>query len=305
MPIVVPGRVTAPTRARYHRLPAEPAWFIDRDMRACHLAVLGAVLGAAVVGCAGADAMTAPAATATGSEPPNVLGLHPGETMAFEVHLAGVLAGEAQLAVGDIGDVSGKPAIVVRSRAATAGAAALVKKISDEAITTIDVATGHPLTLDSVVENNGKRTVAAARFAGSSASVTYQRTGQAQTQTKVSLPNGGTLLDAHTAMAHLRGWRAAAGDRRTVYVIGGRRLWRIDVTSVGIETIGSALGNRRTIVFAGKSYRARPNLDIETAKPARTFTVWLSDDADRVPLKVSASTELGDIVMDLTDYSRP
>ena len=37
----------------------------------------------------------------------------------------------------------------------------------------------------------------------------------------------------------------------------------------------------------------------------RTFTVYLSDDADRVPLKVVAHTELGDVVMNLTDYSRP
>ena len=44
---------------------------------------------------------------------------------------------------------------------------------------------------------------------------------------------------------------------------------------------------------------------VETDKPMRTFTVWLSDDADRVPLRVLASTELGDVTVDLTDYSRP
>ena len=44
---------------------------------------------------------------------------------------------------------------------------------------------------------------------------------------------------------------------------------------------------------------------VEANRPARTFTVWLSDDADRVPLKVSAKTELGEITVDLTDYTRP
>jgi hypothetical protein len=33
--------------------------------------------------------------------------------------------------------------------------------------------------------------------------------------------------------------------------------------------------------------------------------VWLSDDADRVPLKVAAQTELGEIVMKLVDWQRP
>ena len=58
------------------------------------------------------------------------------------------------------------------------------------------------------------------------------------------------------------------------------------------------------IRLIGESYRARPNFVPETPRPTRTFTVWLSDDADRVPLKVAAKTELGDVVMNLTEYSR-
>ena len=105
-------------------------------------------------------------------------------------------------------------------------------------------------------------------------------------------------------MAQLRGWRAAPGTRRTVFVVGGRRLWRIDVTYAGQDTIGSAIGNRRAIRLSGASYRARPDFSPETPRPTRTFTVWLSDDADRVPLKVAAKTELGDVVMNLTEYNR-
>jgi hypothetical protein len=146
---------------------------------------------------------------------------------------------------------------------------------------------------------------ATARFSGSSANVTYQRAQDPEPKKLVLNFGKVTVFDAHTAMAQLRGWKASKGAERTVFVIGGRRLWRIDVTHAGEETIGSALGNRRALVFKGKSYRAKANMQLETSKAARTFTVWLSDDADRVPLKVVAATELGDIVMDLTDYSRP
>ncbi len=260
---------------------------------------------AVLVGCAGADAMTSqqPAAAAE-AEPADTLGLHPGETMAFEVHLSGVLAGEAQLAVGQPGELDGRQVIVVKSRAATAGAAALLKQISDEATSVIDVETGRPISLESLIVNSGKRTTASAKFSGGSAEVTYQRPTDAAPKTQ-KLNFGNVIVnDAHTAMAQLRGWKATKGSVRTVYVIGGRRLWRIDVTYAGEQTIGSSLGNRRAIMFEGKSYRAKPNMTIESTKPARTFTVWLSDDADRVPLKVTATTELGDIIMDLTDYSR-
>ena len=106
-------------------------------------------------------------------------------------------------------------------------------------------------------------------------------------------------------MAQIRGWRPAPGTRRTVFVVGGRRLWRIDVRYVGTETIGSSVGNRRAIHIDGASYHARPNFGLEGDKPVRTFSVWLSDDADRVPLKMTAHTELGDVTMDLTEYNRP
>jgi hypothetical protein len=265
-------------------------------------------VAAALAGCASADAMASqsPGGAEAVVQPP-ALGLYPGETMAFEVHLAGVLAGEAQVAVGEVGDVNGVQAIVVKSRAATAGAVALVKAISDEATTVIDVVTGRPLSLSATLSSNGKVSTAAATFAGDgkSASVTYRRPQDTADKTTIVKFGDREVYDAHTAMAAMRGWRAQKGAQRTVWVIGGRRLWRIDMTYSGEETIGSALGNRPAIVLDGKGYRARGNMAVDENKPGRTFRVWLSDDADRVPLKVTATTELGEVVMDLTEYQRP
>lgn len=257
---------------------------------------------AAVAGCAGAEAMTLPQ-TAPQVTQHGELGLHPGESMAYEVQLAGVLVGEAQLAVGDIGIVDGRKAIVVKSRAATAGAAAFIKKMVDESTTVIDVETGRPLQVDTLVVNGDKQITATAKFTGSIANVTYQRSSEKPQVIKIDFKTE-ALHDMHTAMAQLRGWRATPGTTRTVFIVGGRRLWRIEMKYIGEETIGSTVGNRRAIIYEGTSYRVRRDLSIESKKPARSFRVWLSDDADRVPLKCSAKTELGDIVMDLIDYTR-
>jgi hypothetical protein len=264
----------------------------------------------ALVGC-GAEAYTAPRAPST---PPPVtangreLGLNPGETMSYDVQLAGVLVGQAQLAVGEIGMIDGKRAIVVKSRAATAGAAALVKNIVDESTTVIDVDTGRPLKVDMLYEASGKKTIATVRFDGKIVDVTFKRHEEDKPRTiKVDFKATGdtALHDMHTAMAEIRGWRATPGGTRTVFLVGGRRLWRIEMKYLGEETVSTAVGSRRAIVFEGASYRARKDLTTESPKAQRTFKVWLSDDADRVPLKCSAQTELGDIVMELTDYQRP
>lgn len=272
------------------------------------------LLAVAAAGCAGAEATTLPPSAPAARPAPTAaaeITLHPGEAMAFEVRLAGILAGEAQLAVGQLGAYDGHRAVVVKSRAATAGAAAMVRHIVDEATTVIDLDTGRPLALDTLVEQGDSKVTASAKFTDNVADITYMRSGEKQPHKLrldfakgIAAVPGVTVHDAISAMVQLRGWRAEPGTRRTVFVVGGRRLWRIDVTYAGREAIGSALGNRRAIRFTGESYRARRDFSPETARPTRTFTVWLSDDADRVPLKVVAATELGDIVMDLTEYSR-
>ena len=257
--------------------------------------------------CAGAEAMTLPQTAKPGvvATSTNEVGLNPGETMAFEVRLGGVLAGEAALAVGELGEFEGKKAVVVKSRANTAGAAALIKRIADEATTVIDMGTGRPLKLDTIVEMGQRKTVAEARFTGTIADVTYKRSDDPNPHNYKINFGTQTVHDTHSAMAQIRGWRPAAGTTRSVFVVGGRRLWRVDVKFIGVETVGSAVGNRRAIKFEGASFRARPNFTVETDKPMRTFTVWLSDDADRVPLRVLANTELGDVTVDLTEYARP
>src|SRR5450432_876305 len=104
----------------------------------------------------GADIAASPAPHAVVA-PASEVGLFPGETMTFEVRLGGLLAGEAQLAVGQLGTTSGHREIIVKSRAATAGAVGLVKHVVDEATTAIDLDTGRPVQLDTVVEMGDKR----------------------------------------------------------------------------------------------------------------------------------------------------
>ena len=150
-----------------------------------------------------------------------------------------------------------------------------------------------------------KKTVASATFQPTFAEVKFQRNEDKVPNVFRVDTRGGKLHDAHSAMAQMRGWKATPGTVRTVNVIGGRRIWRVDVKYVGEETIGGIAGNRRAVVYEGVSFRARRDLQAESTKPSRKFRVWLSDDADRVPLKVVANTELGEVVMSLTEYSRP
>jgi hypothetical protein len=262
-----------------------------------------------VAGCAGVDAMPQVPSAAAATSANTGIGFYAGETMAYEVHLAGLLVGEAQLAVGEpaVG-ADGKRALAVKSRIAAAGTASLVTSIVDESTTLIDADNGRPLRVDTVVVNGDKRITVAATFSGTVAEVVFRRAAKGVEETPRTSKldfKAAAAHDMHTAMGALRNWRPEDGSAKSVYIIGGRRLWRIDLAHRGTATIGTRSGNRRAIILEGTTYRARNNLAIESDKPARSFKVWLSDDGDRVPLRCEAQTEYGAVVMELVEYVGP
>jgi hypothetical protein len=265
------------------------------------------LLLAACSGAAGAALpVEAPApmpATAPGTT--TAPGFLPGETMAFEVTLGGMLVGEAALAVGQRGTVSGVDALSVRSRLATAGAVALIKTVEDDVTTTLDADSGLPMHVASDVTFGDSRYHSDAEFSGSSVKVRWTRpTGKGSGVLRFHFGQA-SAVDSHAAMAQIRQWQASAGERRTLWVLSGKRLWRADITMGGREVMGSRLGNRRAVRLTGVAYRSKPDLSVEPGKAPRRFEVWISDDADRVPLRVNAITEYGNVIIDLIDYQRP
>ncbi len=272
-----------------------------------HIASLVAIALSAL-GCGGTES-TGPSGpvTPTAIEPSgnDALGLFPGESMTFLVKLAGIEVGEAALVVGEI-DTSVQPArISVHSRINASGAAALVTTFIDDATTSIAIATGQPLALAMSVVQGKKSYTANATFSATGAEVLYQKPEDLAPKPISFNFQGRPVHDAHSAMADLRHWRPQLGAQRSVFIIGGRRLWRIDLTAANAEVVGTALGNRKAQRLNGKAYRARGDLSVDTGPPGRTFSVWISDDGDRVPLRVTAETELGSVEIDLQEYNRP
>jgi hypothetical protein len=275
----------------------------------CRTVALAVVLvGAAGCGGAGASAREPHPIVPTSAVVPPLgepaMGLHPGESMTFAVSLGGVEAGEAAFAVGEQGVVDGKPALVVTSRIASAGLFKMVKDISDNLTSTIDLETGLPVTITADVSDPPRNYHADGRFAGGVVDLDWYKQDGKVHHTHYDFGDV-DAHDAHTAMASVRTWDGEPGDSRRLYVIGGRRIWQTDVTWVGRETIGTALGNIAAVRLDGVSVRVSSRLREEKGRTPRTFSVWMSDDGDRVPLRVVAHTELGDIVIELTGYERP
>jgi hypothetical protein len=260
----------------------------------------------ALAACGGADLNALPPTLTPGAVDTDdeIIGFSPGEQLAFEVRVAGVLAGEAQFVAGQPGVVEGRRSIAVSSVIRTAGAFALIKEVKDDVTSIIDLEQMRPVRTTSDVVFGPRRYHAETSFTDHGASIQYTPHGET-TRSLVYDFGDAVVHDAHSSMALVRTWTAEPGERIGLWVIGGRRIWRTEVWAVGTEVIGTFMGNQSALRLDGSSVRVHPDLKPDTRKPPRTWSVWLSDDADRVPLRFSAHTELGDIVIELVAYERP
>lgn len=261
--------------------------------------------GGAAAGVLEPDLVGTPAepATAAVAADPGLAAVQPGESMRFEVRMAGMLAGDASFTTGEPGEHDGRRAIAISSRLGTAGAFAMVKDIRDDATSVLDLDTLLPVSTTSDVRFGGRVVHTETHFAGKRAVIDYTPHGQPTRKLNYDF-RGETVHDAHSAMAAMRIWPAELGTRRVLWVLGGRRLWKAEIEVVGRDVIGTALGNQAALRFQGVAARARPDMTIDQRRPPRSFTVWVSDDADRVPLRIVARTELGEVTIDLVEYQR-
>ncbi|MBK9031610.1 MAG: DUF3108 domain-containing protein [Myxococcales bacterium] len=261
-----------------------------------------AVLG--LLGCGGAAGELLDPAEPTASGPEPIAAIHAGEKMRFEVRLAGVLAGEATFTTVEVDTRDGATTARLSSTLRSAGALALVKDVRDDATTVLDVDALRPRSTSSEVHAAPRDYAADTRFVGRTAEIDFRPT-KGPPQHIVYDFGAQVPHDSHSAMATMRVWQDPPGATRTLWVLGGRRIWKLELTLRGTEVIGTYGGNQAALRIDGVASRAYANLTLDTRKPPRTFSLWMSDDADRVPFRVVAGTELGDVTIDLVDYVRP
>jgi hypothetical protein len=232
----------------------------------------------------------------------------PGETLSFDITLRGVLGGTAQLAVGEPGFVDGNSVIIVKSMVQSAGVIAAIKEVRDAIVTTINVETGAVLShqLDSKF---GDREAEIATDMGKGEpgtfSLVYTRKGQAPLHVVQNMPPDAIAFDVHAILGVVRAWNPQDGDEESFFMISGRRLWRSSLRVGAHETIKTAMGKHPAIRIDGVAQRVNSGLRDVKSKQPRNYSLWLSDDANRLPLLVMATTEFGDLRVELVEYSRP
>ena len=236
----------------------------------------------------------------------------PGEAMRFELSLRGIVGGEASVGVGQPGIVDGRRTIMMRSRVESAGVVAMFKEVRDEITTSLDLDTGLPVKLQGNVKfgKRESRIDAAFRLPNEKGPPGYdleiQRAGSARPRlVHMDMPEDQPAFDAHAVIGAMRAWRADDGQYAYFYVLVGRHLWQNTVRMTGRERLRTKLGRFDAVRIEGVARRMTRTLKEDRKKQPRYYTIWMSDDDARLPLKVQAKTEYGAVEAVLIDYQAP
>ena len=230
-----------------------------------------------------------------------------GEQMTWNLTFLGLEGGRARLAVGEPGELDGRKVIAVVAEAEASGIVAILEsaqKARDSVSSWVDLASGLPARTETDTEFKGHRfRVEAARPSGEHANLEIWGDAGSETRRAMRLPP--RTHDTISALLLLRSWAAPTGARVDVFTLGGVRLWRTSLHVVGREALDTPLGHRETVRIDAVSVRLTPSFAVEPKMPARTFTIWFSEDEDRVPLRMDFKTEFGDIGLEATSYRAP
>lgn len=230
----------------------------------------------------------------------------PGEHMAYKLQLKGVDLATYDFNVGQVADYNGKQAITVQSHAKAIGFVSMVTSVDDTFTSVIDVATGRPLhwQTDEFAKNGKDKEIADIKFSernGDSIPVTFHLNADAPVPEpqKASMPD---VWDYNAFLIALRAWEGPVGSHISVEVFRSRYMWHVDAKIAGKEKMNTALGELPAVRIDAHTYKLAKDGTKFPDSDERDFSVWISDDDGRVPLRNTAKSDYGDVQLEITDY---
>ncbi len=189
---------------------------------------------------------------------------------------------------------------VVRSSASSLGAAAALFPYKCNFWSELDPTTFRPKLFHSVEIDRSEHVTNDVRYFPDRVecreTTKILKTGVAKTSDKVS--NFSPIFDIFSAMLHIRSQKLDEGDKIALVVCPFTAPYLLRVTVKGREVHNGRDAIRMTL---GMRKIDRKTLELLPYKKLKQdATLWLSDDADRVPIELRAAAFIGDVRATLT-----
>lgn len=224
-----------------------------------------------------------------------------GEAFTFSLKLGSIEGGRARLAIAPPLSRGGERMIHVIGEAEAVGLARVVTGLHDDYRLVLDADTLLPRRIE-IVETGLRSRKVIVEMMGTRLSLDVTKADSQQRLQKV-LP--AEPRDPVAALLVMRAQPLRDGDRLEFLVLDGAALYQGWVEVAGREPLRTALGTRRAIRLHCRGRRVSPEGVVVADRPVREATLWLSDDALRVPLRMQGETDLGLAQVELTSHEAP
>jgi hypothetical protein len=130
--------------------------------------------------------------------------------------------------------------------------------------------------------------------------VTRARTeGASAEATKTKPFNWAGLFDLHSALLYLRSQPLNDRSVYRIVVYPATSAYLTTVTVLGHERVSVRAGTYNAIKIDLQLKRIGKNLELEPHRKFRRATIWISDDANRIPLRIEAQIFVGTVFAEL------
>lgn len=230
-------------------------------------------------------------------------GWGPNELMTYAIKILGIEAGRAAIWVGPA-YASGKihaGNIQLRGGSETVPFLSIIFRMREEVATNIALMGLEPNESFSNRQASGKNRKIKTSF-GPLIHQTIQRdTGIEQRHRRIPKPR----FDPISALFLLRSIPLLDGGELRLLVLSGLALYKVGLRVTDRQRIYHKTQGWDTIRLEGSAQRVEDNGITLKEESSRKFTLWLTDNNARIPVKIIGDTDIGIIEANLSSYSPP
>lgn len=227
--------------------------------------------------------------------------LRPGEALTYHVGW-GLLGHAGELKVSAAAETKdGVEQTLVTTTSSTSGFVRALYRFDGEARMLFNTGDGRLLSATASTEANKDRTKASILFDYAKSEAVYTDHLRPKRNTLLPLPSDGRPMDLITSLIQTRVWALKPGDSRDVLVLFDDEFYSLRITAEREETIKTASGPRNTVLLIPRML-GKPKGMFRRGGEVR---VWVSNDADHLPVRFEVKLKVGTAYAVLTDYQAP
>ena len=228
-------------------------------------------------------------------------GARPGEAFTFKFSVGPVEGGRARMSIGRVVSKSGRRLLAVHGQAETTAFIKLVARMDDDYKLIVDTSNLMPVSVSETERGVRERRITST-MAGRIADVDFwapdrQQKGRHQMSRLARDPLSGFFA--------VRALPLENHGQHDLDILDGNALWRVALTVQRGQLVHLDGAARAAIRVDGVARRIEDSGRPRAGAPPRNITMWISDDADRVLLRLEADTDLGRCALELTSYLAP